>query len=195
MNDAENEKGSAMKWGRGSFDLEAEACRQELRRYARHLTRCEARADDLVQETLLRAMHSWKSFRQGSRMVAWLRTILFHLFVNDHRARSRFVEAEGYGEPYGEESVGAWFDAEHARDPDQPFLRDALRDALEELSPEHREAVRLSDVEGFAGEEIAELLGVPVGTVKSRLFRARQRLRLTLSGPASELGYGLGVRA
>ncbi|MDX2120118.1 MAG: RNA polymerase sigma factor [Gemmatimonadota bacterium] len=178
---------------RGPFEVEAAACRQRLYRYAVSLTGSHADAEDLVQDTLLRGLQSWRSFRPGTRMAAWLRTILYHLFINQQRTRRELVGLEvleGLAFAHGIED-GATVDPH--RIVSRRILRDALEGAIDQLSPEHREAVRLGDVEGYSGLEVAQVVGVPVGTVKSRLFRARRLLQGTLQAPARELGYGLAT--
>lgn len=183
--------GPAVCEDRASFEAEAAACRPQLYRYAARLTGSRADADDLVQETLLRGLQSWRSFRPGTRLIAWLGTILYHLFINQHRRRRRLVDLEVLEGPAftGGARDGATVDPQRALG--RRFLKDALDRAIDQLSAEHQEAVRLSDVEGYSGLEVAEVLGVPVGTVKSRLFRARRLLRGSLHATARELGYGL----
>lgn len=149
----------------------------------------EARAGDLVQEAVLRAFRSWDRFEPGTNSRAWLMTILRNTFINEWRRRkSRPVEL-GYEE--GEERVapGELFEADpEGRLFDRIVDREVVR-AIEELPDVFRLPVVLSDLEGLSYQEISELLRIPVGTVKSRLFRARRRLQRRLHAYAREMGY------
>lgn len=187
------ESGSGSLCGRESFDRDAVARRAELYQYALRLTRSPADADDLVQETLLRALRSWRTFIPGTRMGPWLRTILYRAFVNQFHARRRLetlpdLDTQGVADTH--------FDCASV-DPETEFDHQALSEtlvrAVAQLSPGQQEAVELSDVEGYSGDEVAAVLGVPLGTVKSRLWRARRLLRQSLRRTATELGYGWAV--
>jgi RNA polymerase sigma-70 factor (ECF subfamily) len=142
-----------------------------LRRYARALTRDAARADDLVQDTLERALVKLDLWRPGSDLRAWLFTLMHNLHVNQSRA-ARPSHAE----------------LDTARDvpvPGGQMTALALRDidaALAALPDEQREVVLLVGLEQFAYAEAAGILGIPVGTVMSRLARGRERLRDLLAG-------------
>lgn len=175
---------------REAFDRDALGHRAELHQYALRLTRSPADADDLVQETLLRALRSWRSFTPGTRLGPWLRTILYRAFVNQFHTRGRFETlADLDTQALAERSPDS-----ATVDPETEFdlqaLRETLSRAVARLSPEQQDAVGLSDVEGYTGDEVAAVLGVPLGTVKSRLRRARRLLRRSLCSTASELGYG-----
>lgn len=170
------------------FEAEVLPHLDTLYRVARRLTGEPADAEDLVQEALLKAWRGWAGFTPGSNARAWLLTILRNAFVSRWRSRRRegtsvplddaepFLAARGNGE---EDPEGRFFDQ----------LMDAkVTRAVEALPDEYREAVVLSDLEGLPYAEVAEVLGVPVGTVKSRLFRARRRLQRTLHDHAVERG-------
>lgn len=159
-----------------------------LYRVARRLTGETADAEDLVQETLLKALRGWDGFRPGSNARAWLLTILRNAFINTYRRRRR-------------EPVAMDLDAvdRHAvvrdvaaADPEADFFTrivdDTVLRAVDALPEEFREALVLSDLEGLPYGEIAEVLGVPIGTVKSRLFRARRQLQKVLRDHAVEQG-------
>lgn len=138
-----------------------------LRAFAISLTRSRARADDAVQETVLRALTHADQFERGTNMRAWLFTILRNAFYSDRRKRGREVGYPG----------GIW-SAQLAVKPDHDGylqIRDFLR-AFERLPDEQREVLILIGASGFSYEKAAEVTGVPVGTVKSRLNRARARL-------------------
>ena len=143
-----------------------------LRRYARALTGDRAAADDLVQDTLERALSRFHLWRQGSDLRAWLFTIMHNIYVNQARSRIRHPH-ETLDEPAAE--------ALHAREPDWAELRD-IDDALSRLPGEQRAVLLLVGLEQFTYEEAARVLEIPLGTVMSRLSRGRERLRLILSG-------------
>jgi RNA polymerase sigma-70 factor (ECF subfamily) len=144
-----------------------------LRRYARALTRDPTRADDLVQDTLERALAKLDLWRPGSDLRAWLFTLMHNIHVNQGRA-----------------ARPADVDLEAARDlpvSGGQMTALALRDidaALAALPDEQRQVVLLVGLEQFAYAEAAGILGIPVGTVMSRLARGRERLRELLAGAA-----------
>jgi RNA polymerase sigma-70 factor (ECF subfamily) len=145
-----------------------------LRRYARALTGNRALSDDLVQDTLERAWTRLHLWRPGSDMRAWLFTIMHNVFVNGVRAR-RLETIPLEDEPSASEAAGRGT-------PEDGLLMRDLQVALAQLPAEQREVLLLVALEGLRYEEIAEVLGVPVGTVMSRLSRARERLRTLLAG-------------
>jgi len=141
-----------------------------LRRYARALTGERAAADDLVQDTLERALSRFHLWRRGSDLRAWLFTIMHNVFVNQIRSRMRYPH-----EPLDElAAAGAQY-----REPDWSELRD-IGAALARLPVEQRTVVLLVGLEQLTYEEAARVLDVPIGTVMSRLSRARERLRALL---------------
>jgi len=143
-----------------------------LRRYARILTEDRELADDLVQDCLERALVKQSLWREGSDLRAWLFTLMHNLFVNDVRARARRPVADPIDES---EIAGTSSDGAVARSD----MR-ALERALAELGAESREVLLLVALEGLPYGEAARVLGVPVGTVMSRLSRAREQLRKSL---------------
>lgn len=142
-----------------------------LRRYARALTGDRAAADDLVQDTLERALSRFHLWRQGSDLRAWLFTIMHNVYVNQIRSRMRH-QHEALDEPAA--------DAVRAHEPDWAELRD-IDDALAKLPDDQRAVVLLVGLEQFTYEEAARVLDIPIGTVMSRLSRGRERLRLMLA--------------
>lgn len=158
-----------------SFDeSQIVACIPGLRRYARGLTADRDRADDLVQDTLERAWTSGAPWQRRGEIRAWLFGIMHNRFVDLLRAqRARPEDAAGDDLP---ESV------ERASQADRLELRDLDR-LLQRLPPEQREVLLLVAVESLSYREVAAALGVPMGTVMSRLSRARDRLRVELRGP------------
>ena len=130
------------------------------------------RADDLVQDTLVRALAHLDSFQEGTNLNAWLFTILRNLFHSEYRKRRREVE-----------DVDGIYSSRLASQPDQPSRLDFsdLRIALNKLPADQREALLLVGASGFSYEEAAEICGCAVGTIKSRVNRARVRLSSILA--------------
>ncbi|MBU1223553.1 MAG: sigma-70 family RNA polymerase sigma factor [Gammaproteobacteria bacterium] len=148
-----------------------------LRRYARALTGDINRADDLVQDTLERALAKLDLWQPGSDLRAWLFTLMHNLFVNQIRIKrpQETVMEEALDEPVS----GGQMEALAARD---------IHAALARLPEEQREVLLLVGLEQFGYAEAAQVLGVPTGTVMSRLSRARERMRQMLAGePAVKL--------
>ena len=144
-----------------------------LRAFARSLAGNRDRADDLVQETVMRALANREKFQEGTNLHAWLVTILRNQFYSEGRKRRREVEdADG---------LHAGRLADIAAQPGHLELEDFLR-AMRLLPDEQREALILIGASGFSYEEAAEICGVPVGTVKSRVSRARARLEEVMQG-------------
>lgn len=160
--------------------------------YALALRLCggdEARAEDLVQETILKAWRSWERFEVGTNSRAWLMTILRNTFINQfRRQQSRPVHVE-FDRAAEAEASDALFEADPEGRVFEHVLDRQVVAAIDELPDEFRIAVVLTDIEGLSYQEVSELLGVPVGTVKSRLFRARKRLQGQLYEYAVEAGY------
>lgn len=148
-----------------------------------------ARAEDLVQDAILKAYRAWGDFRLGTNCRAWLMTILRNTFINEFRRQQRRPNAVEFDE-VADRSVFADVKAE---DPEGEFFERIIDDevirAIDDLPAEFRVAIVLSDLEGLSYQEVAEVMGIPVGTVKSRLFRARKRLQTQLYSFAREMGY------
>lgn len=142
-----------------------------LRRYARALTGDAGRADDLVQDTLERALVKLDLWRPGSDMRAWLFTLMHNLFVNQIRGSG--PAACELDEAVDVPVSGGQADALAVRD---------IHSALAKLPAEQREVILLVGLEQFSYAEAARVLGLPIGTVMSRLSRARERLRDLLEG-------------
>jgi RNA polymerase sigma-70 factor, ECF subfamily len=177
------------------FAAEALCWLADITRLARRLAGNTADADDLVQETFLRAYRFWGSYRPGTDCRGWLITICRNVF------RSR-VSREATVQPVGDDAdleVVATVHAHMAarRDGvDRLFesaeLGDAIAVAIGRLSEAHRVVVQLIDVDGMTYEEVAAALDVPVGTVRSRLFRARRLLQDDLIEHARDAGFAQG---
>lgn len=150
-----------------------------LRRYARALAGNSAIADDLVQDTIERALKQWQGLRDTKRIAPWLRSILHNLFIDEvRRVRSRGREEE----------VGDLADDLLLSTPvsDGATAIDFTR-AMASLSVEHRQVLLLVGVENRNYREVADELGIPIGTVMSRLARGRERLRSALEGERGPL--------
>jgi RNA polymerase sigma-70 factor (ECF subfamily) len=153
----------------------------DVARFARSLTRDEVRAGDLVQDTYLQAMRGWHTFQQGSDPRRWLFTICHHMFLRTLRREARYVEAPE-DDPELDSMATArahWraMDEGVADIVDRMDLADALNRALGELPEHYRSVVVLIDVEGYSYEDAAGMLDIALGTVRSRLFRARRLLQ------------------
>ncbi|MGQ0525885.1 MAG: RNA polymerase sigma factor [Betaproteobacteria bacterium] len=146
-----------------------------LRRYARALTGDRVVADDLVQDTLERAWSKLHLWRRGSDLRAWLFTVMHNVYVNQLRSRA------GYAVVPLDENEPILLD--HAAPSDRLEIRD-LDIALRKLPDEQREVLLLVGLEQLSYDETARALGIPIGTVMSRLSRARERLRRLMGGPA-----------
>jgi RNA polymerase sigma-70 factor (ECF subfamily) len=168
-----------------SFTEEALPHLDTLYRVALRLTSDPAAAEDLVQDTMLRALRAWGTFQSGSNARAWLVTILRNQFINGWRARRRSPEAVDMDAIPELPDLGD-------PDPEGRFFRDLVDEevlaAVDALPEDFREVVVLSDMEGLPYADIAEALHIPVGTVKSRLFRARRILQGRLRRYAEETG-------
>jgi RNA polymerase sigma-70 factor (ECF subfamily) len=153
------------------------------------MTRNPPDAEDLVQETYLRAFRSIDRFTPGTNLRAWLFKIMTNAFINEYRKRTRQprnTSLDDVEEYYVyAHLIDAGFQPE-SRGPEEEVLAgitdDSVVAALESLSDDFRQVVLLADVEGFAYREIADILDIPIGTVMSRLHRARRRLQRLLVG-------------
>jgi RNA polymerase sigma-70 factor, ECF subfamily len=180
-----------------SFENEALPHLDAVYRFAFRLAGSAADAEDLVQETYLRAYRSWDRYEPGTRAKSWLFTICRNAFLRQRQHDSRRDEvmqkavfSNGPTE-FGAESV--LFMPAYQQDPEGTFFFSVIdRSILEMINgiqPDFREVVLLSDLEGLSYAEIAEVLDVPIGTVKSRLFRGRRMLQEKLYSVATESGY------
>ncbi len=167
---------------------------------ALRMTRYPAVAEDLVQETYLRAYRAFESFQEGTNIKAWLYRILTNTFINQYRAAKRRPEQsdiEDVEDLYLYRRLGGLEAAMAGRSPETELLEsipDAeVKEALESLPEQFRMAVLLADVEGFAYKEIADILDIPIGTVMSRLHRGRKQLQKRLWEYAVERGLATGT--
>ena len=165
----------------------------DVARFARSLTRDSARADDLVQETYLQALRGWHTFRDGADPKRWLLAVCHNTFLRTLRHESRYVEAP-YDDPELDSlaTARAHWEAQQsgmAERVERMDLAPAIDRALATLPAHFRGAVVLVDVEGQSYEEAAQILGVAVGTVRSRLFRGRRLLQELLFDYARDAGF------
>ena len=176
------------------FEVEALRHLDGLYRTALRMTRSEADAEDLVQETYIRAFRFRDQFTLGTNMKAWLFRILTNTFINTYRrkaAQPEVTDLEGVDEFSLYRRMADDRAASSSPDPETELLKGVVdtevTDALEELPEKFRTTVLL-DVEGFSYKEIAEMLGIPIGTVMSRLHRGRKFLQKRLYDLARERG-------
>jgi RNA polymerase sigma-70 factor (ECF subfamily) len=173
---------------REQFEREALVHLDAMYSFALKLTRERDEAEDLVSDTILRAFDRWEQYQLGTNVRAWLFTILYHTFVS----RKRRIDAREVQLPEDPDGWSA-FEAVGESDPEgqfyDSFIDEEVTGAIEELPEDYRTAVVLSDIQGLRYAEIAEILGIPEGTVKSRLFRGRRILQKKLVDYAVEMGY------
>jgi RNA polymerase sigma-70 factor (ECF subfamily) len=177
---------------RQSFEREALPHLDALYGLARRLTRNDRDAEDLVQETVLRAYRFFDRFREGTHCKAWLFKILHNVFVNKYRTRVRERELAGALTAADGEALLSANELRRARDPEGAILdglvsADVQR-ALDALPEEFRLPVLLCDLEELSYREIADIMDCPIGTVMSRLYRGRRLLQEALRGYAIERG-------
>jgi len=162
---------------------------------ALRMTRNAADAEDLVQETYLKAYRAYASFQEGTNLRAWLYRILTNTYINNYRAAKRrpeVTDVEDVEDLYLYKRMSAPGGIRAGRSAEDEaldtFTDDVVKTALEELPEAFRMAVLLADVEGFSYKEISEITDVPIGTVMSRIHRGRRALQKTLFDIAAARG-------
>ena len=185
----------AVREKRAEFERQALVHSDALFGAAYRLTRNARDAEDLVQDSLLRAYRFWDSFEQDSNCKAWLLRIVTNTFINEYqrRKRSREVLDAASAEQDATDGVLMHADASDRQSPERMLLERSVSDdvqrALDGLPDDFRTAVVLCDVQGLSYKEIADIMQTPVGTVMSRLFRGRKLLAASLREFALAEGY------
>ena len=181
---------------RAGFEEEALPHLDAVYRFALRLCGAPDQAEDLVQETFLRAFRSWNQYTKGTAAKSWLFTIGRNVYLRRRERTNRhdeIVERNTGRDGPGASPVNPVWTSVLGVDPEGDFfdsIVDArILEALDALPEEYRTAVVLSDLEDLPYAEISELMEVPVGTVKSRLFRGRRKLQEVLYAYAVEMGY------
>ncbi len=178
-----------------AFAREAMQYTPQLYSTALRMTRNPADAEDLVQETFLRAYRAFDHYEEGTNLRAWLFRIMTNTYINMYRKKQRQVQETELGDV---EDLFLyrrlrWFDSNAVAESAESqmlalFPEAAVRDAVEALPEEYRVPMLLADVQGFSYKEIAEMLDIKIGTVMSRLHRGRTRLQKALYDHAKERG-------
>jgi RNA polymerase sigma-70 factor (ECF subfamily) len=179
-------------WHNRIFEKELLPHIHALKTFAYHLTYNEEDANDLVQETYLKAYRFIDKYHEGTNAKAWLFKILKNAYINEYRKKSKqptkvdFEEIITYHDT-DDDSVTGYMDLR-----EEIFMHmmgDEVTTAINSLPLDFRTVILLCDIEGFTYEEIAKIIDVPIGTVRSRLFRARNMLKDKLLFYARKLGY------
>lgn len=175
------------------FDQEFMPHINSMYNFAFRLTTDEDEAKDLVQDTYLKAFRFINSFQRGTNAKAWLFRILKNSFINDYRKKSKEPAKVDYQE------VETFYNSDEADadnitvdlrvDSVQEMIGDEVANALNSLAVDFRTVIILCDIEGFTYEEMAKILDIPIGTVRSRLHRARNLLKEKLKSYAKTMGY------
>lgn len=178
---------------REEFERLSQPHLQEIYSGALRLTQNPTDAEDLSQDVFLKAYSSFHQFRPGTNFRAWLFKILMNTYINQYRRRSRQPSTVSWEDLSRDAERQAVEDAQQLlEDPEAIFFAKVadpeVTAALDELLPEFREVVLLYDVNGFSYREIGQMLGIPLGTVRSRLFRGRQLLMRSLRDYARSRG-------
>ena len=178
---------------RSEFAQQAMQYAPQLYSAALRFTRNSSDAEDLVQETYLRAYRSFHTFQEGTNLRAWLFRILTNTFINTYRAKQRRVqesELDDVEELYLYRRIAGMDIASRSAEDTlfDLFTDDEVKQALEGLPENFRVPVLLADVEDFSYKEIAEMLDIPIGTVMSRLHRGRKAMQKALAEFATERG-------
>ena len=174
------------------FDNEFMPHHDAMYNFAFRLTYDEDNAKDLVQDTYLKAYRFAESFQEGTNAKAWLYRILKNSFINDFRKKSKEPSKVDYQEVenfYNSENVDEEKTVDLRIDAVRDMIGDEVSQALSSLAVDFRTVIILCDLEGFTYDELSKILDIPIGTVRSRLHRARNLLKEKLSVYASSMGY------
>ncbi len=179
------------------FERDALAFTDQLYSAALRYTKNPHDAKDLVQDTYLKAFASFHQFEPGTNLKAWLYRVLTTTFINSYRKAQRQPQIANAELEDWQLAASASHTSDQGKSAEIQALENMpdsdVKRALAEIPEEFRIAVYLADVEGFAYKEIAEIVGVPTGTIMSRLHRGRKALRILLADYAKERGYGKEV--
>ena len=174
------------------FEKEAIPHMTSVYNFALRLTGDEDDANDLVQETFLKAFRFFDKFERGTNCKAWLFRILKNSFINDYRKQSKepdkvdYEDVQNFYETIKSDEINS---SHYENDAFTNLLDDEISKAIEKLPEDFRTVIILNDIEGFTYEEIADFVDIPVGTVRSRLHRARKMLYSQLYDYAKEKGF------
>ena len=163
-----------------------------LYNFAYRLTLDEDEAKDLVQDAYLKAYRFFHSFQKGTNAKAWMFRILKNSFINDYRKKSKEPNKIDYQEVetfYNSEDVNVQITPDLRVEAVSEMLGDEITNALNAIDVDFRTVIILCDLEGFTYEEMAKILNIPIGTVRSRLHRARMLLKAKLRTYARKMGY------
>lgn len=174
------------------FDNEFMPHVDSMYNFGYRLTFDEDDAKDLVQDTYLKAFRFINSFQRGTNAKAWLFRILKNSFINEFRKKSKQPAKVDYNEVeqyYNSDDAGVNITTDLRVETIQHMIGDEISGALNAIPVDFRTVIILSDLEGFTYEEMSKILDIPIGTVRSRLHRARNMLKEKLAGYAKEMGY------
>ena len=174
------------------FDNEFMPNIDSMYNFAFRLTYDEDDAKDLVQDTFFKSYRFINSFQKGTNAKAWLFRILKNSFINEFRKKSKepqkvdYQEVEGF---YNSDKANSTVTTDLRIDTVRDMMGDEISNALNSLAVDFRTVIILCDLEGFTYEEMAKILDIPIGTVRSRLHRARNLLKEKLQSYAKSMGY------
>ncbi len=178
---------------RHRFEREAMPHIDSLMRTARRMTKSENDAEDLVQETMLKAYRFFDKFEEGTNCKAWLFKIMTNIFINNYRSKAKAPQSLTFEDIDDGFLYGQLAKNKDISDPEKEFfskiLDEDVRNAISELPEDFRLVVVLSFLEGFSYQEIADITGLQIGTVKSRLHRGRKLLQKALWDYALRNGF------
>ena len=165
---------------------------EALKTFAYYLTYNDNDANDLVQETYMKAFRFAEKFDKGTNAKAWLFRILKNAYINDYRKKSKQPDRVDFEDVINYHKSDDVTDNKYLNlkeESIEEMMGDEITKAINSLPPEFRTVILLADIEDFSYKEISKIIGVPIGTVRSRLFRARNTLKDLLKKYAFSLGY------